>query len=66
MKSSLIHLSILILLLVLGTARLQAQEIPPKTEKAISLFKDGKLIEAKDQILEALKDPSEASHEYSW
>lgn len=56
----------LLLFVWMGTTSLQAQKIPEKTNKAIMLFQEGKLIEAKEQINIALQDPKDAGNEYSW
>jgi hypothetical protein len=54
------------MLLVLTVGVVIGQKIPPKTQLAIDLLENGQLIEAKEQILIALKDQNEAKNEFSW
>lgn len=60
-----LHIIGIVLLCFLSDAVLAQTELP-LTQKAIELYDDGHLMEAKDQILAALKDPNESKSALTW
>lgn len=54
------------ILFTLSVGVAMGQKVPPKTQLAINLLNNGQLIEAKEQIIIALKDQDEMKNEFSW
>lgn len=57
---------IILLCALLLSIGISAQPKLPKTQQAIAYTESGQLIQARDQILIALKDQQEQNHPYTW